>query len=98
MRYTSLRSFNSVIDDMKKRKILAKVLSGSKNIRFDEFVALLEGFGFIFQRITGSHHIFSHPKIMRPFPIQNVKGKAKPYQVDQLLKFVEEYDLQLVEE
>ncbi len=82
---------------MKKRKILAKVLSGSKNIRFDEFVALLEGFGFIFQRTTGSHHIFAHSQIARPFPIQNVKGKAKPYQVDQLMKLVEEYDLLLEE-
>jgi hypothetical protein len=26
---------------MKKHKILEKILSGSKNIRFDEFVALL---------------------------------------------------------
>src|SRR5262245_53281633 len=69
-----------------------------KNIRFDEFVALMEGFGFEFQRITGSHHIFAHARIQRPFPIQNVKGKAKPYQVEQLLKLVEEYDLRLEEE
>ncbi len=64
---------------MKKRKILEKALAGSKNIRFEEFVALLEGFGFSRERITGSHHIFVHPLIYRPFPIQNVKGKAKPY-------------------
>ncbi len=83
---------------MKKRKILAKALAGSKNIRFAEFVALLEGFGFSLQRITGSHHIYAHPQIARPFPIQDVKGKAKPYQVEQLLKLVEEFNLRLEDE
>ena len=82
---------------MKKRKILEKALSGSKNIRFTELVALLEGFGFSLERVEGSHQIFAHPKIPRPFPIQNDKGKAKPYQVRQLLKSAEQYELTLEE-
>ena len=48
---------------MKKRKILEKLLSGSKNIRFDEMVTLLEAFGFSLARINGSHHIFNHPEL-----------------------------------
>ena len=83
---------------MKKRKILDKALAGSKNIRFAEFVALLEALGFTLARIKGSHHIFKHPAIPRSFPIQRVKGKAVPYQVQQLLELIEQYDLVLEEE
>jgi hypothetical protein len=31
---------------MKKRKILEKILAGSKNIRFNEMTTLVEAFGF----------------------------------------------------
>jgi len=44
---------------MNKRKLLAKLLAGSKNIRFDDFVSLLEALGFRLSRINGSHRIFS---------------------------------------
>lgn len=83
---------------MNRRKLLEKALSGSKNIRFDEFTVLLEGFGFVLKRINGSHHIYRHPKIARAFPVQNEHGKAKPYQVRQLLELIEQYDLRLQEE
>jgi predicted RNA binding protein YcfA (HicA-like mRNA interferase family) len=45
------------------KKILEKVLSGSKNIAFTDFIRLVEGFGFHLSRVSGSHHIFVHPKI-----------------------------------
>ena len=81
---------------MKKRKILEKVLSGSKNVRFDEFVALLEGFGLVLKRIRGSHRVFTHPQIPRPFPIQpKGNGQAKPYQIRQFLALIEQYNLKL---
>jgi predicted RNA binding protein YcfA (HicA-like mRNA interferase family) len=58
------------------------VLSGSKNIRFTEFTSLIEGFGFAFERITGSHHIFSHPNVPQTISIQpDQNGQAKPYQI-----------------
>jgi predicted RNA binding protein YcfA (HicA-like mRNA interferase family) len=83
---------------MKKHKILEKVLAGSKNVRFDEFVTLLEDFGFELKRTRGSHHVFTHPKIPRPFPIQPKGKQAKPYQVRQLLALVEQYNLELKNE
>lgn len=84
---------------MKKRKLLRKVQGASKNIRFDEFVALLEGFGFVLRRTKGSHHVFTHPRIPRPFPIQP-KGnrQAKPYQIRQFLSLIEQYNLELESE
>ena len=46
-----------------KRKILQKILAGSKNIRFSDMIELVEGFGFRLSRTDGSHHIFVHPDI-----------------------------------
>jgi len=80
---------------MKKRKLLQKLLSGSKNIRFSEAVLGAEMFGFQLDRIKGSHHIFVHPKIPELVSLQNVKGKAKVYQVKQLLEIIERYNLQM---
>ena len=79
----------------KPRNILEKALAGSKNIRFGEAVALAEGFGFHLSRVSGSHHIFTHPHVRELVNLQNVNGKAKPYQIRQLLQLVERYDLRL---
>ncbi|HFE63724.1 MAG TPA: type II toxin-antitoxin system HicA family toxin [Caldithrix sp.] len=83
---------------MKKSKLLRKLLSGSKNVRFSEATQVAEAFGFRLDRITGNHHIFIHPDIPDLINLQNVKGKAKPYQVKQLLKIVEKYNLRMEED
>jgi len=80
---------------MKKGKLLKKVLSSTKNIRFKEMVTLVEAFGFRLSRISGSHHVFIHPDIPEQINLQSVKGQAKPYQVRQFLKLVEKYNLTL---
>jgi predicted RNA binding protein YcfA (HicA-like mRNA interferase family) len=83
---------------MNKRKVLAKALAGSKNIRFKEIVALVEAFGFHLSRVSGSHHIFVHPEVQELVNIQEVGGKAKPYQIRQFLGLVERYNLKLGDE
>ena len=83
---------------MKKQKLLQKLLSGTKNIRFSEAVALAEAFGFKLDRINGGHHIFIHENIPELLNLQNVKGKAKPYQIKQLLQLIEAHNLQMGEE
>ena len=82
---------------MKARKILQKVLSGSKNVRFQEMMVLVEAFGFRQVRISGSHHIFSHPTVRELVNLQEVHGQAKPYQIRQFIKLVEKYNLELAE-
>ena len=67
-------------------------------MRFVELCSLAKAFGYRLDRVKGSHHIFEHPGAARPLNIQNVKGKAKPYQVRQLLRDVEEFRLSLEEE
>jgi len=80
---------------MKKRKLVQKLLSGSKNIRFSEASSCAEAFGFRLSRITGDHHIYMHPGVPELVNLRNVGGKAKPYQVKQLLQIIERYNLQL---
>jgi predicted RNA binding protein YcfA (HicA-like mRNA interferase family) len=82
---------------MKERKTLEKILSGSKNIRFSDMIALVEAFGFHLSRVSGSHHIFAHPNVKELVNLQEVDGKAKPYQIRQFLKLVERYNLRLDE-
>jgi predicted RNA binding protein YcfA (HicA-like mRNA interferase family) len=83
---------------LKKRKLLEKILANTKNVRFDDLVLLVEAFGFRLSRVSGSHHIFTHPKVPELVNLQNKKGKAKPYQVRQFLTLVEQYNLHLGEE
>jgi predicted RNA binding protein YcfA (HicA-like mRNA interferase family) len=78
---------------MNKQKLLKKILSGSKNISFNDMVALVEAFGFYESRVSGSHHLFVHPQVSELVNLQNVDGQAKPYQIRQFLKLTEKYDL-----
>ena len=82
----------------KLKKILAKVLAGSKNISFNDFVLLVEGFGFRLSRTSGSHHIFTHPNVKELVNLQNVNGQVKPYQIRQFMEVVERYALNLEKE
>jgi predicted RNA binding protein YcfA (HicA-like mRNA interferase family) len=82
---------------MNRKKILHKIVSGSKNIRFSDMVNLVQGFGFTLSRTDGSHHIFIRPDIPELVNLQNVKGQAKPYQMRQFLKLVEKHNLKLEE-
>jgi predicted RNA binding protein YcfA (HicA-like mRNA interferase family) len=80
----------------KRQKLLDKLLSGSNDIHFEEFTSLLEGFAFELERVRGSHHVYSHPGIGELLSVQpRHDGKAKPYQLRQFLKLVEEYNLEL---
>ncbi|MEA5420578.1 type II toxin-antitoxin system HicA family toxin [Spirulina sp. CCNP1310] len=70
-------------------------MSGSKNIRFDQMVTLVEAFGFRLSRVRGSHHIFEHPNLSEILNLQNVNGQAKRYQIRQFLTIVEQHNLTL---
>jgi len=77
------------------RKLLKKALSSPANLRFEEACALARAFGFRLSRVSGSHHIFAHQNVRELVNLQEVEGKAKPYQVKQLLALVERYNLSL---
>jgi len=55
-------------------------------------------FGFHLSRVKGSHHIFVHPQVRELVNLQNVDGRAKPYQIRQFLRLVERYNLTMEDE
>jgi predicted RNA binding protein YcfA (HicA-like mRNA interferase family) len=80
------------------KKLLQKALSSPHNLRFTDMIRLAEGFGFHLSRKRGSHHIYGHPKVSELLNLQEVRGKAKPYQISQFLKLVEKYNLESAED
>jgi predicted RNA binding protein YcfA (HicA-like mRNA interferase family) len=64
-----------------------------RNVGFAEFRRLIEAFGFELRRVSGSHHIYRHPKVPRPLSLQPREREAKPYQIKQFLEMVEEFGL-----
>jgi predicted RNA binding protein YcfA (HicA-like mRNA interferase family) len=58
-------------------------------------VTLVEAFGFRLARSGGSHHVFVHPEVAELVNLQEVSGRAKPYQIAQFLRLVERYNLKL---
>jgi predicted RNA binding protein YcfA (HicA-like mRNA interferase family) len=84
---------------VKRRKLLARLVSGAvQNVAFADLQSLVVGFGFALQRTSGSHHIYSHPAIPELVNLQDVNGRAKPYQIRQMLRLVERYNLALEDE
>ena len=65
------------------------------NVAFADLRSLVEDLGFELRRVSGSHHIFAHPDIPELLNLQDAQGQAKPYQVRQLLRLIERYDLKL---
>jgi len=83
---------------MKHRQLLRRLVRGAlKNVSFADFVHLVEGYGFVEIRVSGSHHLFASKGLPEMLNIQEVKGEAKPYQIRQFLRLVECYNLRLKE-
>jgi hypothetical protein len=78
-----------------RQRLLQRLLSGSKNIHFAEAVACAEAFGFRLSQISDSHQIYVYVDIPELVNLQNVNGKAKLYQLKQLLRLMEHYNLHM---
>lgn len=79
---------------MRLGKVLEILLSGESvtGIPFADLCKLLKKLGFD-ERIKGSHHIFTRPKIVEIINIQPIGSKAKPYQVRQIRKVLLKYGI-----
>ena len=75
------------------KRALEAARAGSRNLRFRDLTRLVESLGFRLARVNGSHHIFTHPGLPELVNLQNVAGQAKPYQVRQMLKLIDRYNL-----
>ncbi len=73
-------------------KLIEKAKNSPNNFSFTEICKLAECYGFVFQRQSSSHFIFENPSLNieqnRIMNFQDFKGKAKPYQVKQLLRAI----------
>jgi hypothetical protein len=78
-----------------RRELLRRLARNPHNVRFADLLNLLDGLGFELQRTSGSHRIFKHPRVPTLINLQEFRGDAKAYQVRQLLKLVEKYNLEL---
>ncbi|MDP9070500.1 MAG: type II toxin-antitoxin system HicA family toxin [Actinomycetota bacterium] len=81
---------------MNSRALLRRLAGGDvANVRFSDLRRLLGDLGFERVRVSGSHEIYSHPSIPELVNLQEVKAQAKQYQLRQLVRLVERYDLRL---
>ena len=79
---------------MNSDKILESILRGTSdhNIRFNELTGMLRSMGFS-ERIRGSHHLYSKQGIRELIDLQPENGMAKAYQVRQVRKIIQQYNL-----
>ena len=82
---------------LNKQRLLRQILNNQKNVKFNDFVTILEAFGFFRARTDGSHNIFKNNSVNEIINIQNVSGEAKPYQIKQFFSLVEKYNLKMEE-
>ena len=84
---------------MNPRRLLAKIATGSiNNVAFSDAQRLATALGFRETRTESSHHIYLHPDVPELLNLQDVRSEAKPYQLRQLLRLIERYNLTLERE
>ena len=77
------------------RKLYGKFLDG-RPLTFAELQTIAVAFGFVLDRISGSHHIYQRDGVPERFTIQKCKGKdAMLYQVKKLRVMIATYGLTL---
>jgi predicted RNA binding protein YcfA (HicA-like mRNA interferase family) len=77
-------------------KLYMRVALAPANTKFEDAVHLAEAVGFELVRCQGSHHVFYHPDLPRVrLNLQPQHGKAKEYQVRDLLEVIEREGLWL---
>ena len=74
---------------MKKEKRHEKIKNNPADVRFEEAIQWLKDWGFVLERVKGSHYILRQPETRAKLNMQKDKsGKAKPYQIRQALKVI----------
>lgn len=91
-------AFGTTISLVSKReKLLEAVRNNPRDVHFEDLLRLIEALGFMFDRQNGSHRIYQHKNPAVPMiNVQDTKtGKAKPYQVEQVLSMMDKYRLEV---
>jgi len=81
---------------VKPAVLLQRLLAGNlANVRFEDLLRLVEALGFELARVSGSHHVYRRADVSELLNLQPHRGRAKPYQIRQLLVLVRVYNLSL---
>ena len=78
---------------MDREEIYRDLKERVTNVRFEELCRAVELFGCKFKCGKGSHRVFVREGVKELLNFQDVKGKAKPYQVRQFIRLIEKYNL-----
>jgi predicted RNA binding protein YcfA (HicA-like mRNA interferase family) len=74
-------------------KLLEKARQSPANFSYKDLVQLAVMVGFEKKGGKGGHELFKHPLGPPRMNFQNVHGKAKDYQVKQLIRYIDDHNL-----
>jgi hypothetical protein len=77
----------------KQTKLLASIRNNPNAVRFEDACKTAELIGFVKKRVNGSHHLYAKPNEPLILNFQNRNGYVHPYQVSQLVKMLEKYEV-----
>lgn len=85
----------SIVHRMRPKSLLRRMRQGHlHNVSFRDFERLLQSCGWELDRQKGSHRVYHHASISEQLVVQPSRdGEATPYQLRELLGYVEDYDL-----
>jgi predicted RNA binding protein YcfA (HicA-like mRNA interferase family) len=66
-----------------------------ENVAFADAQRLVESLGFELNHVRGSHHFYIHADVRIVLNLQPRRGEAKSYQLRELLRDIQRYDLRL---
>jgi predicted RNA binding protein YcfA (HicA-like mRNA interferase family) len=79
----------------KLAKLLAKAENNPQNLSFAELCHLADAHGFAWVHGEGSHRVYGRDDVREVLVVQpGANSKAKSYQVKQLLRLIEKYNLE----
>jgi hypothetical protein len=77
------------------RKGWQSIVAGSRDLRFRDFVGVVDASGFRRKRTRGSHLVYSHRTFHGRSACNRRGGRAKQYKFAQFLEIVEEFGLRM---
>ena len=76
----------------RNRKLIASIRNNPRDVRFEDALRAAELIGFVAAGGSGSHHARARPGEPLQLNFQPTSGgKAKPYQVRQLIDMIDRY-------
>lgn len=76
-------------------KLYASATANPRGLSFREFERLLAAFGFVCERVVGSHRHYVHARVPDILTVLPNGKEVKAYQVRRLLELVDQFGLSI---